>query len=82
MATRTLARADTCDVNEQARNDESFSGAMYGALGIALTIIGALVLANANEVAVAIIIGAALVSGGAYALIAGAVARGIQLGRR
>ena len=55
---------------------------MYGALGVVLTILGALVLANANEVAVAIIIGAALVAGGAYAIIAGAVARGIQLGRR
>ena len=82
MATRTVTWADTCDVNEQARDYEPSAGAMYGALGIVLTIIGALVLANANEVAVAIIIGAALVAGGAYAIIAGAVARGIQLGRR
>jgi hypothetical protein len=69
-------------VNEQARDYEPFAGAIYGALGIVLTIIGALVLAKANEVALAIIIGAALAAGGAFAIIAGAVARGIQLARR
>ena len=82
LATRTATWADTCDANEQARDFEPSVGAMYGAFGIVLTIIGVLVLANANQVAIAIIIGAALVAGGAYAIIAGAVARGIQLGRR
>ena len=82
VATTTVPWADTRDVNEQTREYEPSAGAMYAALGVVLTIIGALVLAKANEVLLAMIIGAALSAGGAYAIIAGAVARGIQLGRR
>jgi uncharacterized membrane protein len=55
---------------------------MYGVLGIVLTILGVLVLANANEVKTAEIIGAGLAAAGAYAIIAGAVARGIQLAQK
>ena len=57
-------------------------GAAYGFAGVALLMIGGLLLGNINEDLI-FGIGAVLFSAtGFYFLVAGAVARGIQLARR
>ena len=73
---------DTCRVSEQASDYEPSVGAVYGAIGIALIVLGGMALANVSEGDAFGVIGVGLTAGGAYAVIAGAVARGIQLARR
>lgn len=75
-------RADTCRVSRTERAYEPSAGAVYGVIGIALIVLGGLVLANTNEADAFGVIGVALIAGGAYATIAGAVARGVQLARK
>ena len=69
-------------MSETERDYEPSVGAVYGAIGIVLIVLGGFALANANEADAFGAIGLGLMAGGAYAAIAGAVARGIQLARK
>ncbi len=61
---------------------KSSFGAAYGLAGVALLVVGGMLLGNINE-DVIFGIGAVVFSAtGFYFLVAGAVARGIQLARR
>lgn len=75
-------RADTCCVSNTERGYEPSVGAMHGVIGTVLIVLGGLCLANTVEADAFGLIGVGLIAGGAYATIAGAVARGIQLARR
>jgi hypothetical protein len=79
---RLESRADTYCVSQTEPDYEPSVGAVYGALGIGLIVLGGFALANANEADAFGVIGLGLMAGGAYAAIAGAVARGIQLARK
>ena len=69
-------------MSETERDYEPSVGAVYGTIGIVLIVLGGFALANANEADAFDAIGLGLMAGGAYAAIAGAVARGIQLARK
>lgn len=69
-------------MTQTERDYEPSAGAVYGAIGIVLVVLGALALANANENDAFGVIGVGLMAGGAYATVAGAVARGMQLARK
>jgi len=69
-------------VNNEERSYEPSAGAVHGAIGIVLIVLGGLCLANTIEAEAFGLIGVGLIAGGAYATIAGAVARGIQLARK
>ena len=69
-------------MSQTERAYEPSVGAVYGVIGIVLIVLGGFALANADEADAFGVIGVGLVAGGAYATIAGAVARGIQLARK
>jgi hypothetical protein len=69
-------------VSETEPEYEPSVGAVYGTIGIVLIVLGGFAVANANEAAPFGVTGLGMMAGGAYAAIAGAVARGIQLARK
>ena len=75
------ALADTCLVSQPESDYQPSSGAVYGVLGVILVLLGRWALANVDEGDFFAVIGFALLASGAYALIVGGVARGMQIGR-
>lgn len=74
-------------MDNTARDDfdpsKPFFGAAYGTVGVILLVIGSALLANLTEDPTLFGAGATLFLGsGLYLMVAGAVARGIQLARR
>lgn len=61
---------------------KSSFGAAYGSAGVVLLVVGGLLLANVNEDDIFGIGAVVFLGAGLYFLVAGAVARGIQLARR
>jgi hypothetical protein len=68
-------------VSQPESDYQPSSGAVYGVLGVILVLLGRWALANVDEGDFFAVIGFALLASGAYALIVGGVARGIQIGR-
>ena len=58
------------------------AGLLYALVGVVLLALGAVALGNGDESDMFVVLGVVLLGSGCYWIIAGAVARGIQLSRQ